>query len=205
MSRNRVVGAFEDTFESGKSSVATAIKQTAKDFTTSAKGQITGGSTSASLPHQSPASSHGKSDHGTNEHGAGNQNSQQATDPKTDEERKQFLRDLYGGGGHGEKSNSHSDSSKTGVVKQALGIFDDPNKGLSPEEIAKLTALRNQLHSNYYRDLITPQQREVSVTEKLEREDQMEKIDAFEKQKKKPNPLQNVKQGTGESVVGASG
>lgn len=209
MSKNRVIGGLEEAFEKGQGAVIAGVKQTAKDFTASAKGQITGGSTTASSSssHQQP--SHGASDHGTNEHGA---NPQQHSDPaatqKSDQERVDFLRDLYGGKSHGDKKDApHSDSSKTDMVKQALGLpQSDPNKGKSPEEVAKLAALRNQLHANYYQELTTPKQKEVTVTEKLEREEQIERMDAFEKDKKKPKPINpTMKQGTAESVVGVSG
>ncbi len=206
MSRNRVIGGFEDAFESGSSSVATAVKQTAKDFTASAKGQITGGSTASSPVSQSQPKQGGG--YGTNEHSA-QQNSQSANQlasPKSDEEREKFLRDLYGGGGHSEKSNSsHSDSGKTGLVKGALGI--DSNKGLSPEDEARKSAAWARFHNEeYYQPLINRQKpKEEPVTEKLERENQMEAIAEQKKQDKKPGPLSQVKQGTGESVVGVSG
>lgn len=204
MSNNRVIGGFEDAIERGQSAVTQAAKQTVKDFAGSAKGQLTGSA------GQSFASQIGQStdDHGTSEaaSGASSQNSGQPQ--KSDEDRVKFLQDLYGKSDHGGKSNNtHSDDSKTGAIKQALGISADPNAGKSPEELAKLAALRNQLHAKYYQELTTPKQREVSVTEKLEREEQIERMDAFEKDKKKPTAAINptMKQGTAESVVGVSG
>lgn len=203
MSRNRIVGGFEDVIEKGQSAVTQAAKQTVKDFAGSAKGQITGGS--SSLGAQSAG--HSAGDQGTNEHGASASSQNSGQSQKSDEDRIKFLQDLYGKSNHGSNSNtSHSDDSKTGAIKQALGMPSDPNAGKTPEEIAKLAALRNQLHAKYYQELTTPKQPEVSVTEKLEREEQIERMDAFEKQKKKPTPINpTMKQGTAESVVGVSG
>jgi hypothetical protein len=209
MSRNRVVGGFEDAFESAQSNVATAVKQTAKDFTATTKGQITGGSTTSSSAAHGQQPSHGGNDHGTNEAATGGpQHSDPAANQKSDQERIDFLRDLYGKSDHNENSSStYSDGSKSDLVKGALGMSEDPNKNLSPEEKMKLEALRARLHNEkYYQPLINrPKQKEEPVVEKLEREEQMEVIEEQKKQEKKPGPLQNVKQGTGESVVGVSG
>lgn len=207
MSRNRVVGGFEDTFESAQSSVATAVKQTAKDFTATTKGQITGGSTASTPQANGHQPSHGGNDHGTNESAAAGQHQNDpAASQKSDQERIDFLRDLYGKSDHGAKAQNPEHKSVS--VKDALGVPEsDPNKNLSPEEKMKLEALRAKIHNEkYYQPLINrPQQKDEPVTEKLEREDRMEAIEEQKKQEKKPGPLQMVKQGTAESVVGVSG
>lgn len=200
MSRNRVIGGFEDAIERGQQTVKSATLQTVSDFASSTKGQITG--------VQSPAVSNPNLAQGTNEQAASSQAPAQQQQ-KTDVERVEFLKALYG------KSDSSSSQKKdqskpnnSGSVTQALGIPQkDPDAGKTPEEIAKLQALKNQLHQEYYQDLVNrPKPKEEPVAEKLEREEQEEKMSEIEEQKKKPAPLPaTVKRGTGENVVGVSG
>jgi len=217
MSRNKVMGSFEDTFERGRTDLSNVAKQTVKDFTNSAKGQITGSaqqnsSQASTDPHSSASQAQVSSyppmdikDGGTNESSSSSQNQQ--SQPMSDQDRVDFLRDLYGK--NDDKAKNAKKSQKgSGSVKQALGVSEkDPNASLSPEEKAKLETLRMQLHGKYYQDLINrPKPKEEPVTEKLEREDQEAKFEDLEKQKKKPAPLPStMKQGTGESVVGVSG
>lgn len=211
MNGKGVIGGFEDSFEKGTGAVASVVKQTVKDFTSTTKGQITGSAGQSSIGPGSQAANHmGSSDHGTNEHSTSSSQHNTNQSQKSDQERVDFLRDLYGKKDSAKQNNdgssNNSNTSKTNLVKEALGMSTDPNHGKTPEEIAKLAALRNQLHQRYYQELTTPKQKEISVTEKLEREEQMEQLEAFEKDKKKPNPLPaTVRQGTGESVVGVSG
>lgn len=93
------------------------------------------------------------------------------------------------------------------TIKNAMGIPDFPVNQKTPEEQAKIEALRSQLHGQYYQDLTNRKKpEEEHVTEKLEREGQEEKMTELEIEKKKPPKLPvNVKQGTGENVVGVSG
>lgn len=200
MSRSRMIGGFEDAVERGQSVIKKSAKQSANDFATSVKGQVTGNQTTT------PSDSAGN---GTNEQAASDQNQQQ-NPQMTDADRVEFLKNLYGKSDHGSKTKN--DKSKpdnnSGSVKQALGIPQkDPNEGKTSEEIAKIQALRNQLHSDYYQNTFNkPKPKEETVTEKIEREEQMKQFEDLEKEKKKPAPLPaTVKQGTGESVVGISG
>ncbi len=102
---------------------------------------------------------------------------------------------------------NNSAPSATTTVKNALGIPEIGSNQKTPEELAKIEALRQQLHGQYYQDLTNPQKApEENVTEKLEREDQEKKMADLETDKEKPPPLPaTVKQGTGENVVGVSG
>lgn len=184
---------FGEILERGQTTVrnvAKGAKQGAKAFAKTAAGQVAGGQT----PNQNQ---------GTNE--AANSPQQQMSD----DDAKQFLKDLYG------KSDKKSTSSppqnqnqNQNAVKTALGMSQkNPNEGKTAEELAKIEQLRNQLHGQYYEELTNPKKpQEEAVTEKLEREEQEEKVELFEKNKKKPPPLPaTVKRGTGESVVGVSG
>lgn len=197
------IGGFEEIVETGKSSVQNVQKsaaQGAKKFVGTAVGQVTG-----KTPKQQDSA-------GTNE--AANA---QAQKQMSDDQAKQFLKDLYGTSDKDsqkdikpldpKKQNSPANTNPQNPLAQAVGInTKDPNSGKSPEELAKIEALRQQLHGDYYQSLTAPQkQAEESVTEKLDREKQEEEIELWEKDKKKPDPLANVKQGTGESVIGVSG
>jgi hypothetical protein len=194
---NNVIGGFEDVFEKGKATVSDATKKTITDFANTTKSQLTGA-----------GSSKVQTDKGSNEQAAASpaQNQQQMSD----QDRVEFLRNLYGKSGDNKQNGK--DSSKpqqqNASVSQALGIPQkDPNEGKTPEEIAKLEGLRRQLHSDYYQSLVNrPKSADEPVAEKLEREKQEEKFEEIEKQKRKPSPLPaTVKQGTAESVVGVSG
>ena len=127
----------------------------------------------------------------------------------SDQDRVEFLRNLYGKKNDGSKNVSGGTNQPQNPIQNALGIpTTDPNAGKTPEEIAKLHALRNQLHSDYYQNLVNPPKpKEEPVTEKLEKEKQMEALELEQKEKEKPDPLQNVKTGTGEKgiSIGVSG
>ncbi len=174
-------GIIGEILERGQSSVKKAAKQTVSDFVQTTKGQITGSSSG--------------SDQGTNEQANSAQQTQQQQ--MTDKDRVEFLRNLYG------KSDNSSKTKSQGSNPPQKS----PNVGKTPEELAKIEALRKQLHGDYYQSLTNLQKpQEETVTEKLEREEEKEKMELWEKDKKKPPALAaNVKQGTGESVVGVSG
>ncbi len=106
----------------------------------------------------------------------------------------------------GEKPHDGAPTTKE-TIKNAMGIPEIATDPRTPEELAKIEALRGQLHGEYYQKLTKPQQQEEeSVVDKLEREDQEKKMEDLETQKEKPPPLPStVKQGTGENVVGVSG
>ena len=196
MSKNRVIGGFEEVLERGQSTITTAAKQTVTDFAGTAKGQLTGGQNPPS--QNSPQTS--SSDHGSNEHGASGQNQHMS-----DDAAQQYLKDLYGVKDQNKSSSrgGHDDSQKgSGSLSQVLGIPEkDSNAGKTPDEIAKMQALRIQLHQKYIRDTFDrPKQKEESVTEKLEREDKEEEMQELATQRENPPPLNpTVKQGTAES------
>lgn len=183
---NIIGGTFEDMVEQGARSAARNMKQQSQSFAKAAGGQVTGNNSS-------------QNDQGTNEQGSA------AQQKMSDDQAKQFLKDLYG---------NKDKASAPGNIKQvphpiqdALGIpKPDPNAGKTPEELTKLQSLRNQLHGDYYQNLINPPKpKEEPVTQKLEKEKQMEEFELAQKQKEKPDPLATVKTGTGERVVGVSG
>ena len=125
-----------------------------------------------------------KGDNGTNE--PANQNQSKMSD----DQAKSFLKDLYG---------------KTKDEKE-LDKRAKENEGKTPEELTKLENLRKQLHQDYYQSLTPKPKQEERPAEKIEREEQQERWELVQKEKKKPAPLPaNVKQGTGEKVVGVSG
>jgi hypothetical protein len=194
-----MIGGFEDAVERGQSAVKKSAKQTASDFGSTVKGQITGSQNTVPTDN---------SGNGTNEQASAGQNQQQ--DPQmTDADRVEFLKNLYGKSDHSSKTkNDKPKLNNSGPITQVLGVPQkDPNEGKTPEEIAKIQALRSQLHQDYYQETFNrPKPKEESVTEKLEREEQTKQFEDLEEKKKKPAPLPaTVKQGTGESVVGISG
>jgi hypothetical protein len=183
MSSNRVIGAFEEAVEQGSQALRHGAKKQASDFAKTTVNQVTGSS----------------QDQGTNEQAQNNQNQ------LTDDQAKQFLKDLYGKSKPEEKKSPQSNQT---AVQKALGIkAKDSNEGKTPEEVANMDVIRKELHSEYYQKLVNPpKQREESVQEKLEREDEEEKVELWQKEKKKPKDLPvTVKQGTGEKMVGVAG
>lgn len=173
------LGMFEDAIESGTTTVKKVAKQTVSDLTKSAKGQVAGNSQANDQA----------SDQGTNEQGASNQ--------MTDDQRVQFLKDLYGKSDKTQAKKQNDDKSgasravSQNTTQKVLGISpSDPNKNLTPEELTKLESLRSQLHGSYYEDLINSQKpAEEPVAEKLEREEQEEGWELQKKEKEKPPPL----------------
>lgn len=192
----KVIGGFEEVIEKGQSSVKRAARQTVSDFAKTAKGQIAGSQNSTP-----------QNDQGTNEQANAGQNQNQQGQ-MTDQERVEFLRNLYGKPATTEATEESTETQKQSLVQQVTGRAPkDPNQGKTPEEIAKIETLRRQLHGDYYQSLINPQKPpEENVTEKLEREDEEKKMSELEVQKKKPPPLPaTVKRGTGEILPGVSG
>ncbi len=221
-------GMIGEMLERGQSTVrdsAKAAKQGAQSFVQTGLGQVTGSQTPA--PQQSSQ--------GTNEQAnAAAQNQQKMSDDDA-KKYLQDLYGVKNNNQKTQTANSASPQMPQGPkpvnnVKTALGISEptpektnptqsksavatalgvsqaDPNAGKTPEEIAKIEALRNQLHGDYYQTLVNPQKsQDEPVTEKLEREEKEEKFEELEKKKKKPDPLVNLNQGTGEAGVGVSG
>lgn len=183
---NGLMGEIIETGQSTVKSAGDAVGQGAKATVNSVISQTTG------------------QDMGTNEAAARAQTQQKKM---SDNQATDFLKSLYGKSDKSVASGAKPPQNDN-VVKQALGIKPhDPNAGKTPEEIAKLQSLRQQLHSSgYYQPLINPpKQKEVSVAEKLDREKQEERWEEAQKQKEKPSPLATIKTGTGEKMVGASG
>lgn len=187
---------FGEILETGQGAVKNAAKSTkqgAQNFAKTAVGQIAGNQSSTP-----------QNDQGTNEAVTAQQKQM------SDDQAKQFLKDLYGPTKPQESSASNNSQAKTAaqqgsnqnLIKQAAGVTPK-----NPQEIAKMQSLRNTLHQEYYQNLINPQKpEEVSVTDKLEREEQVEEFEEIEKEKKKPSKLpQTQKVGTGEKMVGVSG
>lgn len=137
-----------------------------------------------------------------------NEANQAAQNQMSDDQAKQFLKDLYGKTDKSSvKSGSLPGQANQNPLIKAVGMKPkNPYANKTPEEIAKLVALRNQLHSGYFQKLTAKPKNEETVSEKLEREDQQEKMKIFEQEKKKPSVLPaTVKVGTGEKMIGVSG
>lgn len=176
--------------ETGQTTLKKTAKQDVQNFAKTAVGQVSG-----SQPTQ-----------GTNEQANSAQTAQQQM---TDKDRVEFLKNLYGKSDNGSKTKSQgSNPPQKSPISQALGVpQNDPNVGKTPEELAKIEALRKQLHGDYYQSLVSPQKpQEERVVEKLEREEEKEQFEELEKQKKKPPKLPlTQKVGTGEKMVEVSG
>lgn len=202
----KMIGGFEDIGEAAAEmgqSVGNAAKKQATGFAKTAQGQITGNQASSSQNQQ-----------GINEQGNA------AQQKMSDDQAKQFLKDLYGPSqpqGQGKSLPSlqnpvnqvqnQNQNSNSNTAADALGLpQSDPNKGKTSEELVQIETLRKQLHSDYYRSLTKPKPEEERVADKLEREDQEKQMEDLEKEEKKPKSLPvTVKQGTGETMVGVSG
>lgn len=199
-------GGFEDIGEAAQEAggaVVKTVQKQAQNAVKTAVGQVTGNQSQNSSPNNQ---------NGTNEQAAA------AKQQMSDDQAKQFLKDLYGPSKPQDRSlpnnqnqnsnqTSQSQNQKSNPVADALGLpQSDPNKGKSPQDLAEIESLRRQLHSDYYQTLTRPKQREETVMAKLEREDQEKQMKEIEEEKKKPQALpQTVKQGTGEKMVGVSG
>lgn len=191
-------GMFGEILEQGRNTAQNmrkAVVQGASQTAKTAVGQVTGSGQPA------PAQQ------GSNE--AANKAAQKQM---SDDQAKQFLKDLYGpskpqGTDAKNPQKTAGSGASQSLIQQAAGITPrDSNEGKKPEEIAHMQSLRSTLHQEYYQNLINPQKpEEESVTEKLEQEEQVKQLEEIEKQKKKPDPLAAVKKGTGETMVGASG
>ncbi|MBI4097601.1 MAG: hypothetical protein HY426_01020 [Candidatus Levybacteria bacterium] len=173
MDTNSGFGEILETGQTTVRNVAKGAKQGAKAFAKTAAGQVAGGQT----PNQNQ---------GTNE--AANSSQQQMSD----DDAKQFLKDLYGKSD--KKSTSlppQNQNQNQNAVKTALGLPQkNPNEGKTAEELAKIEQLRNQLHGQYYQDLTNRKKApEEHVTEKLEREEHEGKMTELETEKKKPGPI----------------
>lgn len=184
---NAFVGEILETGQSAVKNVAKTTVSGTQNFVKSTIGQIIG-----STP----------SDAGTNEANSANQQKM------SDDQAKQFLKGLYGKNDSADQEKPfQKNNSSQNPIAQAIGLQPkDPNAGKTPEEIMQMETLRKQLHNDYYQSLVQRPKKEEAVADKIEREDQEEKMKLIETEKEKPSPLPvTVKQGTGEKMVGVSG
>lgn len=223
------IGSFEDIGEKGQSvvrSTAKSTKQGVQSFAKAAATQLTGSQSGAPQDDQgtnevsSTAAQQQMSDDTAKQflqdlYGAKNKTQNQQVSQKSSvvtsqkppaPTPKQTIKIALG---IPESAAAPQESPPTvkQTITSAMGIPEAVTDQKTPEELAKIEALRQQLHGQYYQDLTNPQKApEENVTEKLEREDEEKKMADLETDKEKPPPLPaTVKQGTGEAVVGVSG
>ena len=102
---------------------------------------------------------------------------------------EEFVKGLYGAPRDSEK-NDEKRYVSPGQKVQKPSEFEEQIKDKTPEEQKKLMQLRQQLHSQYYQNLVNPpKQQEERPAEKVEREKQEEMIDLQKKEQKKPKDL----------------
>ena len=233
---NNVIGGFEELVEKGQSTAGKIQKSTAKSASNFAKTASTQVSSSSNQPTDQGTNEAGGASSQQQMSNDDAQkflkdlygvkpNNQNNPPPQQNQQSPKNVKTALGMGVSQGKAPSPSETIKTAMgipqspeqkspppdqnpVATALGVIQkDPNEGKTPEEIAKIEALRQQLHKDYYESLTRSRKPdEEHVTEKLEREDEEEKMSELEVQKKKPPPLPaTVKRGTGETVVGVSG
>lgn len=115
-------------------------------------------------------------------------------DEKTKTE--EFVKDLYG-----------VNKEPAAVPTQTSSQNTKSGEKLQETEEQKIAKLRQELHANYYRQLVNPSKPpEEKKADELERKKQEEMVDLNQKEKKKPPPLavQRAAQKT-EKFPGASG
>lgn len=182
---NKIKGLLEEGIEKVEEGVKTQAKVTAQ----SAKGQVTGN-----------VSAH--SDQGTNEAGQTNPNQQTQSDQKATED---FVKELYAPG-----NKQQVTSNKNGEEKESSEFFKDQiEEGKTPEEAAKMEALRKKLHDEvYYLPLTQRKPHEVEQKEEEQKEEakKMEELQKEDEKKKKEQPIA-VQMGANraERFPGASG
>lgn len=222
------IGSFEDIGERGQSAVRSTVKsakQSAQNFAKATATQITGSQSSAPQNDQwtneasSTASQKQMSDADAKKflqdlYGVSNKSTSQSTNQNSTNNPsqkppaptpKQTIKTALGI----PESAAPQETAPTvkQTVKNAMGIPEISSNEKTPEELAKIEALRQQLHKDYYESLTNRKKPiEEHVTEKLEREEKEQKMSELEVQKKKPPKLpMTQKQGTGENVVGVWG
>lgn len=117
----------------------------------------------------------------------------------SDEERKEYLKNLYG------KTDMSKDGASDVSDKSASSAKASAAK---PEEQKKLIELRNKLHKEeYYDPTFNPvKKQEERPAEKVENEKKKEMVDLQKKEEKKPQPLAvQREQNKAEMFRGASG
>lgn len=152
------------------------------------------------------------SDQGTSE--SGQDGVQQAT-PQSDQQTKEVVNAMYAPSSpneqHGLSSGAALPVGESGKeIKEPSEFFKKQiEEGKSPEEAAKLEAIRNQLHkTDYYDPLVNrkPIEEEHKEEEKVEEEEKMEELQVEEQKKKQDDDIaiQQAQQKT-EKFPGASG
>lgn len=128
-----------------------------------------------------------------------NKSAVDSVSPNKDNE--EFIKGLYGRSENPQKESS----DKSNEVKDEE--FKKQIKDKTPEEQKKLLELRQQLHSQYYQNLVNPpKQQEERPAEKVENEKKQEMVDLQKKEDKKPQPLAVTReQNKAEQFRGASG
>lgn len=105
-----------------------------------------------------------------------------------------------------ESLGSNQQQSGQNVQKPSDVKIGDKKLDQEMKDQQDLAKARNELHSLYYQKLTNPVKQEERAVEKLEREEKEKKFEDLQERSRKPQGLpQNVKQGTGEKVVGISG
>lgn len=114
-----------------------------------------------------------------------------------------------------ESSDNQKQAQKPQATQQAGSVSNsiknqiNPASQKSPEDQAKIEKIRQELHSNYYQNLINPPKaKEEPVAEKLEAEDkQEEQKKIFEEQKKQESDaaIRATQSRTTETLKGIGG
>ncbi len=140
------------------------------------------------------------------------------SDWESDEERKNFLKSLYGPSQPTSEvpidkakqpvNQTSVNSLVASVENKKPSEFQEQIKDKSPEEQKELIELRNQLHREIYFDptFNRPKQQEERPAEKVESEKKKEMMDLQKKEDKKPQPLAVTReQNKAEQFRGAAG
>src|SRR3972149_8539048 len=101
---NQIGGVIGEMLETGQTTLKKGTKQAAKDFANSAKGQVAGGQSSPQI------------DQGTNEKAT-----PQPQQKMSDQDRVEFLRNLYGKKNDGSKNVSGGTNQPQNPIQNALG------------------------------------------------------------------------------------
>lgn len=122
---------------------------------------------------------------------------------KSDEERRRYLKDLYGSAKPGTVQNP-ADKNSSEAKKNDLQSpqnkkpteFEKQIADKSPEEQKRLLEARQELHKEVYSDptFNPPQKQEERPAEKVESEKKEDRLELEKKEEKKPPPLVVVRQ-----------
>lgn len=112
----------------------------------------------------------------------------------SDQDTKDFVKDLYGQGSKKQLTTNNQNSQNTSAQSSSQKTSDDAGSLKSPEEQQKLAEVRTKLQKRhdevYYQPLINPSKPpEERPAEKVENEKQEEMQELEVKKKEKPPPL----------------